>query len=43
MSETSLHHYVSDIATLWNKGELHFYSVIKDPIIVVQKKKKYLH
>jgi len=26
MSETSLHHCASDIATLWNKGELHLFS-----------------
>jgi len=26
MSEKSLHHCVSDIATLWNKDDLHLFS-----------------
>jgi len=43
MSEASLHQCVSDIATLRNKGELHFALIqsVKIQIIVVQKKYTY--
>jgi len=40
MSETSLHHCVSDIVILWNKGELHLFShqrLVRDPIEFFQK------